>query len=178
MLDRIKGVLKLDVNTFEEIEKDESATGQAAIVVLIVALIGAIGSAIGANYLGGDATNGMIATVLSTLSGWVVWSGVTFFVGTKLFKGNSTIGQMLRVIGFSYAPQMLAIIPCLGGLIGMIWSLAAGFIAVRQGLDLDNTKAFFTIVIGFIAYVVVSAVIAVLFGVGGAGLGALEGLAS
>lgn len=178
MLDRIKGVFKLDVNTFEEIEADESATSQAAMVVLIVAIISGIGSAAASVYMGGNAGTGVIATVLSTLAGWVVWSGVTLIVGTKLFNGQSDMGQMLRVLGFAYAPQMLGIIPCLGAVVGMIWSLAAGFVAVRQGLDLDNTKAFLTIVVGFIAYVVLSAIIGSVFGVGSAGLGALEGLST
>lgn len=178
MLDRIKGVFRLDVNTFEEIEADESATTQAAMVVLIVAIISGIGSAAASTYLGGNAGSGVIATVLSTLAGWVVWSGVTLIVGTKLFKGQSDMGQMLRVLGFAYAPQMLGIIPCLGAIVGMIWSLAAGFVAVRQGLDLDNTKAFLTIVVGFIAYIVLSAIIGSIFGVGSAGLGALEGLST
>ena len=178
MLDRIKGVFKLDVNTFEEIEADESATSQAAIVVLIVAIISGIGTAAVSSYMGANAGGGVIATVLSTLAGWVVWSGVTLIVGTKLFNGKADLGQMLRVIGFAYAPQMLAIIPCLGTLVGMIWSLAAGFVAVRQGLDLDNTKAFLTIVVGFIAYVVLSAIIGSIFGVGSAGFDALGGLST
>jgi hypothetical protein len=33
----------------------------------------------------------------------------------------------------------------------------AGFVAIRQGLDLDNTKTFVTIIIGFFAYVVIAA---------------------
>lgn len=79
------------------------------------------------------------------------------------------MGQMLRVLGFAYAPQVLSIIPCIGWLIGAIWSLIAAFIAVRQGLDLDNTKAFLTIIVGFVAIVLISAVLGLIFG----GLGAL-----
>jgi uncharacterized membrane protein YeaQ/YmgE (transglycosylase-associated protein family) len=66
---------------------------------------------------------------------------------------------MLRVIGFAYLPMLLSIIPCIGGFIGIIWALAAGFIAIRQGLDLDNTKAFFTVVIGAVVYLVLVAVV-------------------
>ena len=131
MLERIKGVFKLDVATFEEIEADENATSQAAIVVLIVAVIGAIGSGIGASYTGGSVSNGMFASVINTFTGWILWSAVTFFVGTKLFGGSSELGQMLRVIGFAYAPQLLGIIPCLGAVVGFFWSIAAGFVAVR-----------------------------------------------
>ncbi len=40
MINRIIGVLKLDSATFEEIEHDQTATTQAAMVVLAVAIMG------------------------------------------------------------------------------------------------------------------------------------------
>jgi hypothetical protein len=70
------------------------------------------------------------------------------------------MGEMLRVLGYAQAPQLLAIIPCIGGLVGAIWALIAGFIAIRQGLDLDNTKAFLTALIGFgvviVGYIIIN----------------------
>ena len=48
MIDRILGVFKLDADTFEQIEHDQSATTQAALVVLVVALAGIIGNLFGA----------------------------------------------------------------------------------------------------------------------------------
>lgn len=155
MFERITGVFKLDVPTFEAIEHDQDATGQAATVVAIVALIGALGQAGGAMVMGTSVVGGFVWTFVSTFVGWIVWSAITFAVGTRVFGGTADLGEMLRVIGFAYAPQMLAVIPCLGAVVGGIWSLIAGFIAVRQGLDFDNTKAFLTIVTGFLGYVAV-----------------------
>lgn len=172
MLDRIVGVFKLDVNTFEEIEADQTATGQAALVVLIVAFVGALGSGYFAET---GFVGGFFSSLVGTFFGWIVWSAITYFVGTSLFGGQADMGEMLRVIGFAYAPQILGIIPCLGTIIGAIWTLIAGFIAVRQGLDLDNAKAFMTIVIGFIAYLVLLVVVGMIFGVSGMALGALGG---
>ena len=164
MLERVIGVFKLDVNVFEEIEHDQGATGQAAIVVAIAALLAALGSGIGSSFSDGNFFLSFISTLIWTFIGWVVWSAVTYFVGTSLFDGVADMGEMLRVIGFAYAPQMLGIIPCIGGLVGAIWSLIAGFVAVRQGLDLDNTKAFLTIVIGFVVYLVGVFIIALFIG--------------
>lgn len=96
--------------------------------------------------------------------GWALWSWVTWFVGTKLFNGQATVEEMLRVIGFAYSPQFLSIIPCVGGVIGGIWSLVAGFIAIRQGLELDNVKAFCTIVIGFLIFVIGQMIIGIILG--------------
>ena len=162
LLERVIGVFKLDVQTFEEIEHDQNATVQAAIVVGIVALLGAIGSGI-SNAIGdGSFIGGFIGSLVWAFVGWFILSAVIYFVGTSLFNGKATLDEMLRVLGFAYAPQVLAIIPCCGWIVGLIWSLAAGFIAVRQGLDLDNTNALATIVVGFIVYVIGFAILSLL----------------
>ena len=176
MIDRIIGVLKLDVATYEEIEADESATSQAAIVVAIVAVVsgvvgGAISSAMGGSFLGSLITNVLMAFV-----GWLLWSAVTYFVGTALFGGKATMGEMLRVLGFAQVPGILAIIPVCGSFIGLIWTLACTFIAIRQGLDLDNTKAILTAVVAFIAVFIVSFVIGLILAA--LGLGASAGLSA
>jgi len=87
---------------------------------------------------------------------------------------------MLRVLGFAQAPGMLGVIPVCGAFIGAIWSLVCTFIAIRQGLDLDNSKAAMTAGIAFIVVIIAGlAITAILAAVGltvGAGLGALQGL--
>jgi hypothetical protein len=154
MFDRIAGVFRLRANTFEEIEHDESATGQAALIVAVVALLSALGSGFLASTGQASFLTSFVTTLIWTFVGWVLWAVISYFVGTTFFGGKATINEMLRVIGFAYAPQVLAIIPCIGGLVGAIWSLIAGFIAVRQGLDLDDLKAALTILIGFGVYIV------------------------
>jgi hypothetical protein len=168
MFNRIIGVFKLDANTFEEIEADTNATTQALMVVIIVALIAGLGSAFSAMISEDVVLTSFLSRLLGVVVGWVVWSVVTWFVGVNLFGGKADIGEMLRVIGFAYAPQVLGIIPCFGWFVGIIWSLIAGFIAVRQGLDLDNTKTFFTIAIGVVAYIVVTIIFGIIMGTTGA----------
>lgn len=164
MVNRIIGVFRLDVNTFESIEHDQSATTQAAIVVAIVALLSALGSGIGASATGGGFFMSFLGTLVWAFIGWFLWALVTYFVGTALFGGTATLDEMLRVIGFAQAPLLLGVIPCIGWIIGAIWALIAGFIAVRQGLDLDNMKALLTIAIGFIVYIIGSALIGLITG--------------
>ena len=189
MLERIIGILKLDVNTYEEIEHDKGATTQAAIIVAIVALLTAISAAMQASaasstlesFGGMEGLEGLsglaaasaspvaafINTLLSAFVGWVVWAATTTFIGTRFFGGKADMGEMLRVLGFARIPAVLGVIPCIGWLVGGIWSLVCGFIAVRQGLDLDNTKAAITIVLSFIVVVIVSAVIGGVVGLAG-----------
>jgi hypothetical protein len=164
MIERIIGVFKLDPKTFEDVEHDPTATGQAARVVAIVAFIGAVGSGFGATFSDSSIIMAFITQFISTFAGWIIWSALTFVVGTNLFDGKADVGEMLRVIGFAFAPQMLGIIPCLGTVVGGIWSLIAGFIAVRQGLDLDNVKTALTIGVGFIGYVVLASILGIFLG--------------
>jgi hypothetical protein len=177
MLQRIMGVFMLNANTFEEIEHDTSATGQAAIVVTIVALLSAIGSGIGASLnpeAGGSFIGSFIIAVVATYIGWVLWSGITYLVGTMLFEGQADMGEMLRVIGFAFAPQVIGIIPFIGPCIGLIWTLLAVFVAVRQGLDLTTGKAIATILIGFVVYLVLLCGLLAVFGGLGAAIGSMS----
>lgn len=169
MIDRILGVFKLDAQTFEKIEHDTSATGQAALVVAAAAVASTIGSSFGGEFSGLL----LIGSLIGPFIGWGIWSALTLAIGTNLFEGKADMGEMLRVIGFAYAPQMLSIIPCVGALIGGIWSLVAAFIAVRQGLDLDNVKTAITVGIGFVVYIVLMTIFAIFAGVSAGLAGAL-----
>jgi hypothetical protein len=176
MLNRVIGVMKLDVDTYEEIEADESATPQAAIVVGVVAVIGGligggISAAMGTGFLGAFLNQLLLAFI-----SWGVWSVVTYFVGTTLFGGQSTIGQMLRVLGFAQAPGILGIIPVCGTFVGWIWTLACTFIAIRQGLDLDNMKALLTAVVAFICVFLVSLAVGSILAAMGLATGAATGM--
>ncbi len=158
MLARIVGVFKLDVNVFEEIEHNTSLTLTAAIIVALVALINGVGNVFWRLIFGGNLLGGFFGPVLYTFLGWILWSALTWFVGTRFFKGQADLTEMMRVIGFAFLPLFLSIIPCVGSVIGGIWALIAGFIAVRQGLDLDNTKTFLTIVVGAVGYIILVAI--------------------
>jgi hypothetical protein len=159
MLARIIGVFKLDVNTFEEIEHNTSLTLPAALIVVLVSLISGVGNGLFNGFVHKSFLGGFIGSLISVIFGWFIWSVVTWFVGTRFFQGKADLGEMLRVIGFAYIPLVFSIIPCVGGVIGIIWAIAAGFIAIRQGLDLDDLKAFFTVVVGALAYVALTAIL-------------------
>jgi len=163
MLARIFGVFKLDVKTFEEIEHNTDLTLPAALIVVVVSLVSGLGNGFFNGLFHRNFFSGFIGALISVLLGWLLWSAVTFLVGTRLFKGEADLGQMLRVIGFAYSPMVLSIIPCIGGIIGIIWTIAAGFIAIRQGLDLDDMKSFLTVVVGAFFYVILVVILNVIF---------------
>ncbi len=168
MINRIKGVLSLDIYTFEEIEHDENATGQAALVAIVASLLAALGISFGPALIqtqtassnsGSPVVNFLIITVWAIVA-WLIWAGVTYFVGTKIFHGEATYGEMLRVTGYSFAPMAFLIfsaIPCVGlaiALLVFVWSLGAVFMAVRAGLDLDFGRTLVTVIIGWVLYAI------------------------
>ena len=168
---RVIGVLKLDVDTYEEIEADTTATTQAAIVVAIVAIIGGLVGGATTNIVGGSFIGTFLQQLLTAFIGWFIWAYVTYFVGTSFFNGKSTPGEMLRVLGFAQAPGILVVIPVCGWFVGWIYTLVCTFIAIRQGLDLDNTKALVTAVIAFFVVLVVYLIIGAVLGLLGIGVG-------
>jgi hypothetical protein len=154
IIDRMRGAAMFDVATYEEVEADTTATGQAAVVVAIAAIC----SAIGAAGFGGPS---IVGTLIGALVSWVIWAGITYVIGDKLFGGTATWGELLRTLGFAQAPRVLlvlGIIPVFGVLVWVavaVWVLIAGIIAIRQALDFSTQKALLTALIGW-AIVVVS----------------------
>lgn len=159
--DRMMGAASLDVATYEEVEADVTATGQAATVVALAAVASAIG-AIGSHGAG------IITMLIGTLLGWAIWSWITYFIGTRFFGGTATWGELARTIGFAQTPRILlilGIVPVLGGLVKFvvaIWLLIAGIVAIRQALDVTTGKAVLVAVIGWAVAVIPMALLGAL----------------
>ena len=156
--DRMLGAAMLDVDTYEEVEHDQTATGQAMGVVIISSLAAGIGSV-------GDGASGLIAGTIGALVGWFIWAALTFLIGTKVLPEPQTkadLGELLRTIGFSASPGVLRIfgmIPVLGVLIALaasVWMLVAMIVAVRQALDYTSTgRAVGVCVMGWLVQVAI-----------------------
>ncbi|MCB8982961.1 MAG: YIP1 family protein [Ardenticatenaceae bacterium] len=183
---RIKGVFSLDREVFRDIEQDESSLSQAAIIVLLVAILAGIGAA-GAAAMGaaavqslsnfaGDldlpsltpsfgAAGAFINAFVGAFISWGVWALVTYFIGVKVFNGESTVSEMMRLIGFAQAPRLMSVfsfIPCIGFLFsfaGWIWAIVTSIIAIQEGVDLDAGKSFATILLSIVAVIIVNILI-------------------
>lgn len=162
--ERMVGAATLNIQTYEEVEHDQTATGQAAGVVALVAVASAIGSyGIGGLY-------GSLGQVVSAFIGWVVWSAVTLLIGTKVFGGTADMGEMLRTLGFAQSVgviKILGIVPLLGWIASLaagIWMLVCGVVAIRQALDFTTGKAIGTVVLGWLAMMALGLVLAGVFG--------------
>jgi hypothetical protein len=167
LIERMIGVARLDVNTFEQIEADQSAVPQAATVVLIAAVATGIGSITDAGIVG------LLIGPIMALVGWALFSAMAYLVGTKLLAGPETkadVGEVLRTLGFAQTPgviSVIAFIPVLGVLISLIasiWGLIAAVIALRTSLDVSTGRAIGIGLVAAFATVLVLAPFAVMLG--------------
>jgi len=169
LVQRMIGAARLDVPTYEEVEHDEKAMPQAAIVVVLASLAAGIGA------LGNDdRAAGFISGLVSSLLGWVIGAALVYVVGTRLLAGANTqanFGQVARTLGFSNTAGLLAVfgfIPILGPLlafIGAILVLIASIIAIRSALDISTGRAIAVAIASFVVALIVAAIIAAIFGV-------------
>jgi hypothetical protein len=139
---RAIGAARLEVPVFEEIEADRTATSQALFVVALSSLAAGIGLTAGV-YNAPVLHRVMLALLL-----WVFWAISTYLVGVYVMpepETQTSVGELLRTIGFAASPgvlRILGIVPVIGGtiyIISTIWMLVAMVIAIRQALDYKST---------------------------------------
>ena len=146
----------LDSETYEEVEADRGATGQATFVVVLSSVAAAIGS------IENHGVGGILWFTAAAIAGWYIWAFVAYWIGTRILPGPETVsdhGELLRTIGFSSAPgtlRIFALIEPIAGavfLISTLWMLISMVVAVRQALDYEGTgRAIAVCAIGFPIY--------------------------
>jgi len=165
--ERVVGAMRLDANTFEEIERDPTAIGQAVGVIALAAVSTGIG------WVWYNGISGIVTQVLISLIGYAVWAVLVWLIGTKVMPDPGTkadFPEAFRVIGFAASPGILGIItiiPILGWLLMILiwlWQLAAMVIAVKAVLDYSTIgKAVIVVVIGFFVNLCVTVLLGMLF---------------
>jgi hypothetical protein len=153
---RLRGALALTPYTYEDIEADKTAFPQALAVVILSSL------ATGIAYLPGGDLSTVTAGVVAALLGWLIWSWLTYYIGSHWLAGPDTEadwGQLLRTTGFATAPGILRVMGLMVEardpifLLTSVWMLAGFVIAVRQALDYRKTwRAIVVCLIGWVIY--------------------------
>ncbi len=164
---RMIGAAMLRVGTYEEVEADATATGQALCVVVLSSVAAGIGS-------GDPGVARLLWATASALVAWLLWAALAFVIGTRLLpepETRSDLGELLRTIGFAASPgvlRVLGLVPWIGWLLVLMvyfWMLAATVLAVRQALDYRSTRrAVWVCLAGFVvnlaAFVLVGGLLA------------------
>jgi len=185
MIDRIKGVLLLDKETFNEVAHDTGANGQATLVVIIASILAALGWAASSFFASlsmdlnpwrlelGSPIVAFIGVSFWSIMAWLIWAAAIYIVGAKIFSGKATFGAMVRVTGFAFAPlgfMILGVIPGIGfalsfalTLVVSVWTLAAVFVGMRECLDFDSGKTLVTALIGWLIYLIGTGIVVMVF---------------
>lgn len=152
-LQRSIAISRLHIPTYEEVEHDRSATTEAGAIVALVAVVGSLGA------LFRGRVGLFIASIVILLIGWLIWAWLSAFIATRLFNVRTTdMGEMQRTTGYAYFPQLLGIVPFLG-FVGMLWSLVAIIVGMRQAAEMTTIQAIMTAVIGFLPAIVAMAIV-------------------
>ena len=163
---RIFRAIKIDVELYEEVERDKSATIQAGFVVVLSSMA----AGVGALQLG--ASNFLLAPIVSLIS-WYVWAYIIYFVGVKLFPEKNTKsnhGELLRTIGFSSAPGLIRVFGVTPDLMAVtfigsaFWMLACMVVGVRAALDYKSLwRALGVVIVAWLFQAILLFTILILF---------------
>ena len=121
--------------------------------------------------------------------GFAVAALVINFVGQTFFSAQVTFEELVRTLGLDYVWSAVGFIGVLAlispalacvlapaGLIAAILGIVAWFIAVKEALDLDWVGTIVTVILGWIAIFLVSAVAGLILAALGLGASAMMGL--
>jgi len=158
LIRRMIGALRLDDATYEEIEADTKATGQAAYVVVATSLVsGAVNGVLGSPE---DGFFGAIGAFI----GWAFYAWVAYIVGVKLFPGKETKsswGEIARTLGFANTPRFLIVLALIPGIAGWVtsvigfWILITTIVALRTALDVSPGRAIWIAIASTIGQVII-----------------------
>ena len=154
---RLQKAIMLDVSFYEEVENDKKFTDQAMMTVVLVSIVQGL-------MIAGFAPIALVQGILGCLLRFIIWAFFIAFVGTRILpepETKSNTGELIRTLGFAYAPGLLVIfkvLPFISSFVDpivVILQLAAMTIAVRQALDFNSTvRAVGVCIVAFLLMIV------------------------
>jgi len=166
ILHRLARMVRRDVSVIREIRFDTRANLEAACIVALASLITALGAAFGSGSFLGTLSIRLAAGILLN---WLFWSYATVFILTNFYGVDAEFWQTARLIGYANIPMVLSIFGvfgCLGSLIaGLSWVivLVMAFFLIREAFELATERAIVAIAVGWLAVLVVSIPLSLLF---------------
>lgn len=175
IVQRAIGAARLDGPTYEAVEHDVNASTQALVIVGIAAVSAAIGGL-------SNGWQGLVSALISGIVGFAIASYFVFFVGTRLTPStqtSATYGEVMRCLGFAYAPNVLLflhIIPGIGGLLAFligIWATVTAIVAIMHALEMSVVRAIITSILATIIASIIAIILAAIIGGAAVGVGSL-----
>ena len=187
LMERIIGAITFRKGVYAEVEKDTSFTTTAWILVAVVAFL---------NQLGSQASSDLVTWLLSAIVGTIfgvisfaVGAMVISWVGRTVFNAEVTFDELVRTLGLAYIWQAIGIVRALTAfsdtltcvlapvnIIAAILLVAAWFIAAKEALDLEWVQTIATVILGWVAVMVVMTISGLVLGLLGLGAAVAGGL--
>ena len=183
LVNRIIGAFTFRKDVYAEVEKDTSFTTTAWILVAVVAFLNQLGS-FASSDLVGWLLGAIVGTIFAVI-GFAVGALVINWVGRAVFNADVSFDELVRTLGLAYVWQVIGVVGVLSAfsaalscvlapvvIIAVLLMIVAWFIAAKEALDLEWGQTIVTVILGWLALIVVTLVIGGLV-VGALGLGAV-----
>ena len=181
MMDRIMKVFTFKQEVYKEVEDDASFTQTAWMIVAVVAFLSQLGTNAGLVHVEGASwVLGTISGTIFAVAGFAVGAFIISWAGKTFFDADVTYEEMVRTLGLAYVWNIIGLfgiiglvspgLACVVGPIGFaagIAGLVSWFIAAKEALDLEWPQTIGTVVIGWVASLIISLVATAILGVFG-----------
>ena len=189
LVERIIGAFTFRRQVYTDVERDNTFTMTAWLLVAVVAFL---------NQLGSQASTGVFNWLGSTVVG-TVWSVISFgvaayvmsWMGRALFKAEVSFAELVRTLGLAYVWTIVIVIGVLAGvsgilsflltpvlIVGWVMLVLSWFVAAKEALDLSIVKTIVTVALGWLTFGIIMAVgswLLTLIGLSAAGVGRMFG---
>jgi len=165
VLNRLLQTIRFDRDAFVWMEFNDRATGDALIIVAVTDVLFLVA---GGTSLFGLVTGffDVLATLLSTVVFWLVYSGLVYAAAVYLFRGDGRFPTYLRMAGFAFPTLLLTIATTqifgdglLAALLGSLWFLLIVAYGTHYVSDLPLDRSIVTAVLGWAGWIVVSTIL-------------------
>jgi hypothetical protein len=183
LMDRIVKAITFRKEVYAEVEKEESFTTTAWILVVVVAVVAALGNLRFTQF--GMSLLGVLVTAVLNVVGFAVAALVINLVGRAVYKAEVTFEELVRTVGLAYVWNAVGILGILGPFLSCLllpvrivtWValVVSWFIAVKEALDLDWVPTVVTVVLGWIVIFVVQIITSAILGAMGIAAAAITG---
>ncbi|MCJ7625255.1 MAG: hypothetical protein MUO76_17295 [Anaerolineaceae bacterium] len=178
LVDRITGAFLFRREVYADVEKDQSFTQTAWLIVVVVAFLNQLGS--NSAHVSSGIVDWIVSTVLGTIlmiGAFAVGVLIVNFVGQKVFNADVSFDELVRTLGLAYVWNIIAVIGILSALtpifacvlgpiviISGLAGLAAWLIAAKEALDLDWVQTIITVILGWVVRLVATMLVGLILG--------------
>ena len=189
-VDRITKAFMFNKEVYGEVEQDASFTTTAWIIVAATAFLSSLGTQFGAAGFENPATGilGVLASTVVGTIGFAVGAVIISWVGKTVFNADVNFNELVRTLGLAYIWRVVGFLSIVGALsptlacvvapisfaAGIAW-LFSWFIAAKEALDLEWTQTIATVILGWIAILVITFFASLILGIFGLGVAGLAG---